>query len=193
MRKLCAATALLAAACGDTTLFDPMERQPKFKPFSANPVYDDGRAMRIPPAGTVPRERITMRPEITQGKDRSGKEVTALPVPLTSELMKLGRKKFDIHCATCHGLLGDGVSPVASQMSLRPPPSLLALHNVGAGHVFQVISLGYGLMASYSAELDAQERWAVVAYLWALRRSQAAKLAEAPPDIQRTLREEKPK
>jgi hypothetical protein len=193
MRKLCAATALLAAACGDTTLFDPMERQPKFKPFSANPVYDDGRAMRFPPAGTVPRERITMRPEITQGKDRSGKEVTALPVPLTSELMKLGRKKFDIHCATCHGLLGDGVSPVASQMSLRPPPSLLKLHNVSAGHVFQVISLGYGLMASYSAELDAQERWAVVAYLWALRRSQAAQLAEAPPDIQRKLREEKPR
>jgi len=64
--------AALATACGDTTLFDPMERQPKFKPFAANPLYEDGRAMRQPPEGTVPRERQTLRPEITIGRDRAG-------------------------------------------------------------------------------------------------------------------------
>jgi mono/diheme cytochrome c family protein len=183
---------LFCAACGDTTLFDPMERQPKYKPFAANPAFDDGRAMRVPPAGTVPRERLTMRPEITQGKDRSGREVSAIPVAVSGELMALGHKKFDIHCAPCHGLLGDGVSPASAKMSLRPPPSLLTLHNVGAGHLFQLISQGYGLMPSYAAELEAQERWAIVAYVWALRRSQSATLAEAPPDIQKKLREEKP-
>jgi mono/diheme cytochrome c family protein len=140
----------------------------------------------------VPRERITLRPELTQGKDRSGRDVTAVPVAVTGELMQLGRKKFDIYCATCHGLLGDGVSPVASQMSLRPPPSLLKLHNVGPSHLFQVISQGYGLMPSYAAELEPQDRWAVVVYVWALRRSQNATLAEAPPGIQQKLREEKP-
>ena len=53
MRAL-VAIALLAAACGDTTFVDPMERQPKNKSFSANPFYEDGRGMRQPPAGTVP-------------------------------------------------------------------------------------------------------------------------------------------
>ena len=57
--------ALACAACGDTTIFDPMERQPKYKAFSANPQYEDGRAMRKPPDGTVSREQIVQRPEIT--------------------------------------------------------------------------------------------------------------------------------
>ena len=176
-----------AVACGDTTLFDPMERQPKFRAFSANPLFADGRAMRDPPPGTVPRERQTMRPEITQGRTRDGKEVTAIPVPVTRALIDTGREKFEIHCAICHGLLGDGVSLVATQMSLRPPPSLHTLRNPSPGYVFRVISEGFGLMASYAPQLSAQERWAVVSYLEALRRSQSAKLTDAPPDVRKKL------
>jgi len=182
--------AALAAACGDTTIVDPMERQPKLKAFAANPLYDDGRGMRQPPDGTVPRERQTLRPEITTGRDRSGQIVTAIPIPLTRELLLQGRTRFEIHCAVCHGLVGDGVSLVATQMSLRPPPNLHKLHNSNPGHIFQVISEGFGLMPSYAPELTAHERWAVVAYLQALRRSQAGTLADAPPDIREKLRAE---
>ncbi len=184
--------ALLAAGCGDTTLFDPMERQPKFKAFAANPEFEDGRAMRQPPAGTVPRERQTLRPEITLGRGRDGQVVSAIPLPVTRELLETGRTRFEIHCAVCHGLLGDGVSPVATQMSLRPPPNLAKLRNPGPGYVFQVISDGFGLMGGYAAELTPQERWAVVSYVEALRRSQSATLADAPPDVQKRLRETAP-
>jgi mono/diheme cytochrome c family protein len=182
--------AVLCAACGDTTLFDPMERQPKFRPFAANPFYEDGRAMRTPPEGTVPRERQTMRPEITSGRDRKGQVIDAIPVALTRELLLRGRSRFEIHCAVCHGLVGDGFSPVATQMSLRPPPNLHKLKNARPGHLFQVVTEGYGLMPSYAVELSVQDRWAVVAYVEALRRSQAARLADAPPDIQQKLRAE---
>ena len=189
MRRL-VLIAVLCVACGDTTIFDPMERQPKFKAFAANPRYEDGRAMRPPPEGTVPRERQTMRPEITTGRDRTGQIVSAIPIPVTKELMLEGRTRFEIHCAICHGLVGDGVSLVSTQMSLRPPPNLHQLRNPGPGHVFQVVSEGFGLMPPYSAQLTTHERWAVVAYLQALRRSQAGTLADAPPDIQRKLRAE---
>jgi len=178
---------LAAVGCGDTTLFDPMERQPKFKAFAANPQFEDGRAMREPPAGTVPRERQTMRPEITLGQARDGKPVSAIPIPVTRELVDAGREKFEIHCAICHGLVGDGVSLVATQMSLRPPPSLHQLRNPAPGYLFKVISAGFGLMASSAPQLSPQERWAVVAYVEALRRSQAARLADAPPDVQKKL------
>ncbi len=182
--------AALCLACGDTTIFDPMKRQPKFRAFAANPQFEDGRAMRQPPEGTVPRERQTMRPEITDGRDRSGQIVTAIPIPVTKDLMLLGRTKFEVYCAICHGLVGDGVSLVATQMSLRPPPNLHQIRNPDPGHVFQVISEGFGLMPSYAPQLTAHERWAVVAYLEALRRSQAGTLADAPPDIQQKLRAE---
>lgn len=184
------ATALLvvlAAGCGDTTLFDMMERQPKYKPYAPNPFYADGRSMRQAPAGTVPRERLLGQPEVTTGKTASGEDLREFPVALTADLLALGRKKFDIYCAVCHGLAGDGQSPVASQMSLRQPPSLHLLHNVVPGHLFQVISQGFGLMPAYAAQLEPRERWAVAAYVHALRRSQAATLSEAPPDVQKEL------
>ena len=182
--------ALLCAGCGDTTIVDPMERQPKYRAFAANPLYEDGRAMRNPPEGTVPRERPTMQPEITTGRDRKGQLVDAIPVAVTWEGMLRGRTQFEIYCAVCHGLLGDGYSPVATQMSLRQPPNLLQLKNTGPGHLFQVVTEGYGLMPSYAAQLAPHDRWAVVAYLQALRRSQKATLADAPPDIQQKLRAE---
>jgi mono/diheme cytochrome c family protein len=182
--------AVLASACGDTLIVDPMERQPKNKAFSANGFYEDGRGMRQPPAGTVPRERQTMHPEITSGRDRQGKAVAEIPIKLTRELLDSGRKNFEIQCAVCHGLTGDGVSPVGSQMSLRPPPNLHKLHNPAPAHLFQVISEGFGLMPSYAAQLDARERWAVVAYVVALRMSQSATLADAPPDIREKLAKE---
>jgi mono/diheme cytochrome c family protein len=192
MRRLAllAFAALTLAACGDTTIVDPMERQPKMRAFLPNGHYEDGRSMRWPPAGTVPRERQTMHPEIATGRDRNGDDLQAIPVTITRDSLEHGRKEFEIHCAVCHGLVGDGYSPVATQMSLRPPPSLHKLHNPSPGHVFQVISEGFGLMPSYAPQLEIQERWAVVAYVQALRRSQAAKVAEAPPDIQSKLAKE---
>jgi mono/diheme cytochrome c family protein len=190
MRALLLAAAIACAACGDTTIFDPMKRQPKFRAFAANPQFEDGRAMRQPPEGTVSRERQTMRPEITMGRDRTGQVVSAIPIPVTKDLMLLGRTKFEVYCGICHGLVGDGVSLVATQMSLRPPPNLHQLRNPSPGHVFQVVSEGFGLMPSYAAQLTAHERWAVVAYLTALRRSQAGTLADAPADIQQKLRAE---
>jgi mono/diheme cytochrome c family protein len=146
--------------------------------------------MRTPPEGTVPRERPTMRPEITTGRDRNGQVVDTIPVTLTREMILRGRTRFEIHCAVCHGLLGDGYSPVATQMALRPPPNLHQIRNPGPGHIFQVVTEGYGLMASYAAELTPQDRWAVVAYVEALRRSQKATLTDAPQDIQQKLRAE---
>ena len=190
MKKLLLLAAALSASCGDTTIFDPMERQPKFKAFAANSQYEDGRAMRAPPEGTVPRERQTLRPEITTGRDRTGQIINEIPIAVTKELMLQGRTSFEIHCAICHGLVGDGVSLVATQMSLRPPPNLHKIQNPGPGHVFQVVSEGFGLMPPYSSQLTARERWGVVAYLRALQRSQAASLADAPPDIQQKPRAE---
>ena len=194
LRNLCASAVAvsLLAACGSTATIDPLERQPKYKAYAANPFFEDGRAMRTPPANTVPRERTVQRPEFTGGKDVNGEELKAIPIPITRALMDRGRKNFEIRCATCHGLVGDGVSPVATQMSLRPPPSLLRPEKTGPGHVFQVITGGYGLMASYAAELGPEERWGVIAYLQALQRSQTVPLAEAPAEVRAQLAKESP-
>lgn len=173
---------------------DPMKRQPRFDPYSANEFFADRRAMRQPPLGAVARTSPDPGdPRVTGFSE--GSPVRRIPVPLSRDLFVQGRKHFDIFCAPCHGLAADGDSVVARQMQLRPPPSLLETRyrTLADGDLYRVVSQGYGLMPSYQSELEPNERWAVVAYVRALQRSQGVALSEAPPDVRaRVLGETKP-
>jgi mono/diheme cytochrome c family protein len=169
---------LLLALCGcDEDLLNTMSaRQPRLLPYGTSDFYEDGKAMREPPAGTVPRERIVQQSGLTTGKFASPTGdlyLTTFPIKVDRPLIELGRKRFEITCATCHGPVGDGDSIVARQMALRPPPSLHQYADRAPGYIFDVITSGFGLMASYAAELEVRERWAVVAYVRALQISQA--------------------
>jgi mono/diheme cytochrome c family protein len=106
---------------------------------------------------------------------------------VTRKLLDLGRKRYDITCGTCHGVLGDGDSIVARQMSLRPPPSLHRYIEKPAGYIYEVATKGFGMMASYAAELTVEERWAVVAYIRALQLSQNTPAADLPADVRQRL------
>ena len=66
-------------------------------------------------------------------------------------------------------------------MALRPPPSLHKYADRAPGYIFEVITKGFGLMASYAAELTIEERWAVVAYVRALQISQSVPVDRIPP------------
>jgi mono/diheme cytochrome c family protein len=184
----------------DENILDPMaDRQQKSIRYKESPFYADGLSMRAAPEGTVPRERITLNPRLTAGREPDGpiqpnaeplpNYVATVPLPMSRKLLDLGRKRFDITCATCHGPLADGHSIVATQMSLRPPPSLQDPKFVAkpAGYIYEVISKGFGMMASYAAELSVEERWAVVAYLRALQISQNTPIGALPPEIRQQL------
>jgi mono/diheme cytochrome c family protein len=125
MRRLllvCAA----AAGCYDAPLdLERMDNQVKIEPFERSE-HLPGRALLTPPAGTVPRGTIVDAPALTEGVV-GGVYVDTIPVPVTRELVLRGRERYDIYCAPCHGLLGDGVSEIARQMPLRKPPSLVDL------------------------------------------------------------------
>jgi mono/diheme cytochrome c family protein len=190
---------LVAVGC-DENILDPMaDRQQKSIRYKESPFYADGLSMRAAPEGTVPRERITLNPRLTTGREPDGpmqpnmeplpNYVTTVPLPMSRKLLDLGRKRFNITCATCHGPLADGKSIVATQMSLRPPPSLQDPKFVAkpAGYIYEVISKGFGLMASYAAELSVEERWSVVAYLRALQLSQNTPVGALPPEIRQQL------
>ena len=163
---------LLMVGCqGFDVDLERMKDQPNARPYEASPYFADGRAMRPPPANTIPFGQRNQ------------------PVPaLDRALVERGRQRFDIYCAACHGRRGDGMSEVARNMDLRKPPALTkaSLRQATDERIFSVITNGYGLMPSYAAELPARDRWAVVSYVRALQLSQSVPLDELPP----TLREE---
>ena len=173
---------LAALGLAGCPAYDPMQRQAKYKAYQQSEFYGDGLSMRAPPAGTVAYKAVGDAEHQT-GLGPDGKPLARSPVAPSPQLLQLGRKRFDIHCALCHGVLGDGESLVALNMSLRRPPSLHLNRDVADGYLYQVISQGFGLMPAYSAELSPEERWAVVAYVRALELSQHATLDQLPADL----------
>lgn len=184
--RLAALALLVLAAC---PRLDPMQRQQKVKAYQQSDYHPDGVAMRAPPEGTVPY-RSALDPAVATGLGPDGKPLAESPVAASPALLARGRSRFEIHCAVCHGVLGDGESQVALNMSLRKPPSLHAYRGVPDGHIFRVVSIGFGLMPSYAAALSPEDRWAVVAYVRALQLSQYAGLDQLPPDARERLQKE---
>lgn len=185
--------ALFLVGCPDSADIDPMQLQQRYKPYDPSDFYADGRSLRPPPPGTIPRNADVGNPAYTTGM-ANDEPVVSMPIQATPELLQVGRKRFDISCAPCHGLLGDGDSVVASKMSLLTPPSLLTtrIRDMSDGLVFRAITEGYGLMPSYAADTPVRERWATIAYIRALQLSQDAPLELAPPDIRERLQKEAP-
>jgi mono/diheme cytochrome c family protein len=165
--------AAIVAGCNESPFPDvDLERmihQRKYKSYEGSNFFKDGRAMRSPPAGTFAHDGATGDPALREGIV-NGAYVDRIPLELGGELLQRGRARYDVFCAPCHGIAGDGQSMVASSMQLRRPPSLVdeSVRAFPVGRIFQVVTHGYGLMRSYSDDLPIEERWAVVAYLRAL-------------------------
>lgn len=195
---LCLCAPLFAACNGSeddewtqNEIFQRMQRQPKFKYYQRNDFFEDGRAMRTPPANTLSRENYDAE-QVGSGLNPDGTFVETIPMPVDMATLELGKKNFQIVCAACHGLVGDGQSMVAVNMALANPASFHSekLKSKPDGYIFQVASNGYGLMPPFGWRLTPKERWAVVAYIRALEYSQSAPLAEAPPDVKAKLQQE---
>src|SRR3954468_1381390 len=98
--------ALPGAACSEQ-LLNPMadHRQPRERAYRVSDFFEDGQVMRAPPDGTVPRERRTMNPPLTTGTsgytgrfaengERVVRYASRIPIPVTPQLMTLGRKRY---------------------------------------------------------------------------------------------------
>lgn len=113
-------------------------------------------------------------------------DVEDFPFPVTREVMERGQERYQIFCAMCHGLTGDGDGMIVRR-GFRQPPSYHEdrLRQARVGHFFRVITEGYGAMPSYRAQVPVQDRWAIIAYVRALQLSkmnqqQAAQTSSAP-------------
>lgn len=201
--------------------FPDMDNQPRWKPQSESGFYADKRTMRQPVTGTVPfgttyvlsdaawaepfnrkrAEFLGESYEIYDGTDEAGDFVTTIPIKVDAKLIALGKTKFDIYCATCHGLNGEGAnsaqeptrgSMVGRRWSIPVPtfhdPKYLPGGDFGQdGYIFTVARHGVRTMPSYGHALDTHDAWAVVAYIRALQASYLGTLDDVPEDQRAAL------
>jgi mono/diheme cytochrome c family protein len=181
----------LAGACRQD-----MHDQPKYRPLRKSELFADRRSARPLVDGTVARGTLREDAAFYTGKAADG-FVTAIPVKVTAELLARGQSQYQVFCSPCHGRTGRGDGMVV-QRGFKKPSSYHVdrLREMPIGYFYDVITIGFGAMADYAAQVPPADRWAIAAYVRTLQLSQYAPVAAVPADrrgeLDRSLAAEPP-
>ena len=158
-----------------------MHDQPKYVPLRESRFFGDARSARPLVEGTVARGHLRDDALLYTGTT-GGNPSEVFPFRVDERVMRRGQERFDVFCAPCHGRSGQGDGMVVLR-GYRRPPSVHQdrLRNAPVGHFFDVITNGFGAMPDYASQVNADDRWAIVAYIRALQLSGHATLADVPP------------
>ena len=153
-----------------------MHVQPKYLPYEPTDFFGDGRSERQPVPGTVARGQLRLDELFFSGKE-NGVEADEFPFPVTRRDLERGRERYNVYCTPCHDYSGTGNGMIV-QRGFPPPPSfhIQRLREAPAGHFYEVITNGYGVMYSYAARVEPADRWRIAAYIRVLQLSQNATL-----------------
>jgi mono/diheme cytochrome c family protein len=166
--------------------FPGMKYQPKLRPQSKSDFFADGRADRLPPPHTVMRGMLNEDDHVYRGKDGNGQFAAGIPAAVKVDVafIKRGQEKYQIYCAPCHGVngAGDGILAKYGMGTLAGNGNYHTdrIRNMPDGQIFDTITNGSQskVMFPYGDKLNAEERWAVVAYVRALQRAAQGTVAE---------------
>jgi len=157
-----------------------MHDQPKYIPLRESTFFADDRSARPVVAGTVARGQLRDDSLLYTGKV-NGADAPVFPFAIDDAVLRRGRERFDIYCSPCHARTGEGDGMIVRR-GYRRPPSFHddRLRTVAVGHFFDVMTSGFGAMPDYAAQIKAEDRWAIAAYIRVLQLSAHASLAEVP-------------
>ena len=181
-RALRASVAIaLPLSLGACTWFTDFKNQPRIEPWE--PVSQNEADSLTPPRGqpqySVPVQgtqvaawQIGYQP-LPQVID----SFTPLPNPTPSsdESLANGKKYYQINCAVCHGMAGDGNGGLKKvNPAYGYSPSLLTESAKGRsdGYIWGMLRNGRGIMPSYN-RIEDLDRWDVVNYVRALQKGGA--------------------
>ncbi len=152
-----------------------MNFQERFNSQQENPFFEDGMAMRMPVEGTVARGNLRHDLALYEGLDEDGNYIDEIPFDVTRDFLYRGKDRYDIFCQMCHGGTGDGRGIIMTgEYGYVPAPTFHRTdsYNMPNGELYSAIANGIRTMPSYATQINVKDRWAIVAYLRALQRSQ---------------------
>lgn len=158
-----------------------MHDQPKYIPLRPSGFFADGRSARPLIEGTVARGKLNDDAAFYSGKGPDGKFLDTFPFAVDRAVIQRGQERYNIYCAPCHDRLGNGDGMIVRR-GYRHPPSyhIDRLRQAPNGYIYDVITNGFGAMPDYAAQIQPQDRWAIVAYIRALQLSQNASINDLP-------------
>ena len=158
-----------------------MRRQPRYEAFEPSPFFADAASARPRMPNTVARGTLDSEDLLHTGRV-DGRFAETFPFTVTLDVLQRGQERYDIFCAPCHGLTGDGQGRMI-EYGMRQPTSFHDpdLLTEVPGYYFDLITHGTRVMPGYASRIKPADRWAIIAYIRALQLSQQADLSDVPP------------
>lgn len=139
-----------------------------YEPYGINEKMSDGMAAQTPPEGTIARGKMPFEiPEGTDGYNQANASLIS-PLEVNKENLDNGKKMYDIYCAICHGVKGDGKGKLVAREKILGVPAFKD-RDVTEGSIYHVIYYGRNMMGSHASQLSEKERWQVVQYVQKIR------------------------
>ncbi len=180
---------VLGAALSLSACRQDMHNQPKYKPYVQSDFFADHRSERPQVFGTVARGHLRVDEARYEGRVNNT-DIDYFPIPITRADIARGEERFNIYCTPCHGRLGDGRGLVVMRGFHQPPSYHIdRLRTAPVGHFFDVMTNGFGAMASYASRVAPDDRWRIAAYIRALQYSQNQQLTSIPSEQQQYLQQ----
>ncbi len=180
-------------------LFPDMVRQNKVRPQTPSDFFPDQWSSRLIPANTVAHSgpyQLNGETILVDGKPVYPYEDSPVntgripgttnwapvnPLPISRQLLERGQQRYQINCMPCHGPDGDGKG-ITSKYNMFSMANFhdKRLIDMADGEIFNTITQGKNLMGAYGPNVAVQDRWAIIAYVRALERSQLATADDVP-------------
>lgn len=159
-----------------------MRDQPRYEPLEESPFFADKASARPRVADTVARNQPVLDDQLHTGRV-DGQVADSFPFTVTVAVLERGQERYNIFCAPCHGLVGDGKG-IITEYGMPVPISFHDpdLRAEAAGYYFTIITDGTRVMPSYASRIPPEDRWAIIAYIRALQLSQNAEASQLPAD-----------
>lgn len=192
-------------------IFPDMDHQPKYQPQHPSNFFADGRAARLPVNGTIPMGYNLPGRYLQAGAKNTEFDTIGFAnlndylhtgrigdvygdgfpagVEVNEALVNRGQERFNINCSVCHGLTGEGNGVVQKIGAWATVANLQddRIRQQPDGQIFNTITHGKNTMGAYGPNIAVEDRWAIIAYIRALQKSQRFAKADLSPEQQTKL------
>ena len=141
-----------------------------YEAYSESKAFANGVEAQVSPEGTIARGHSLFEFENTTEGYTLAKETLKSPLDSTQVDLEKAKGLFDIYCAICHGVKGDGQGNLVKREKILGVPRYDdAARAITEGSIYHTIYYGKNAMGSYKNQLNQEERWQVVAYVLDLK------------------------
>lgn len=172
-------------ASGDfpgTSYTNDMMYSRAYETYGPNHLLKDSMGAMLPVEGTVPFSgdphtgeydstiaAISLPYEYSNSiEDYERSAMNPNPVAASAENIAHGKIIFDIYCAVCHGVAGNGQGNIVTSGKYKaaPPNYFDSLYMVMPdGKMYHSITYGKNAMGSYAYAVSKEDRWKVIQYI----------------------------